>query len=77
MGGPPRSAADRVIDVLAVDLLQGYLAHKKPHPPRTLQWNYSYGPLVALERGVVSYERGAPVADIHAADLGRHACSGT
>jgi hypothetical protein len=30
--------------------LQGYLAHEKPHPPRTLQQDYAYGPIVSLER---------------------------
>jgi len=33
-------------------LLQEYLAHKKPRPPRTLQYNYTQGPMVAL-RGVL------------------------
>ena len=28
--------------------LQGYLAHKKHPPPRTLQWDYTYGPMVIL-----------------------------
>ena len=41
--------------------VQGYLAHKKPHPPRTLQKDYAQGLMVALRRGAVSDERGAPV----------------
>jgi hypothetical protein len=40
--------------------LQGYLAHKKPPPPRTLQQAYAYGPVVVLGGGLVSYERGTP-----------------
>jgi len=41
--------------------LQGYLAHKKHPPPRTLQWDYTYGPIAVLGGGAVSYERGTPV----------------
>ena len=29
-------------------LVQGYLAHKKPYPPRTLQQAYAWGPMVFL-----------------------------
>ena len=32
--------------------IQGYLAHKKPHPPRTLQSAYISGPLVVLGGGL-------------------------
>ena len=42
--------------------LQGFLAHKKLPPPRTLQYGYAYGPMVVLGGGAVSYERGTPVA---------------
>ena len=28
--------------------VQGYLAHKKTQPSRTLLWDYAWGPLVAL-----------------------------
>ena len=41
--------------------VQGYLAHKKPHPPRALHKAYLYGPMTALGGGAFSYERGAPV----------------
>ena len=44
--------------------LQGYLAHKKYPPPRTLQWGYTLdteGPTVVLGGGVVSCERFTPV----------------
>jgi len=41
--------------------LQGYLAHKKHPPPRTLQKDYNQGHMVVLGRGAVSYERGTPV----------------
>ena len=41
--------------------IQGYLAHSKPHPPRTLQKDYAYGPTVDLEVGHFWYERGTPV----------------
>jgi len=42
-------------------MLQGYLAHKKQRPPRTLQWDYAYGPMAVLVGENVSYERGTPV----------------
>ena len=31
--------------------LQGYLAHKKHPPARTLQWDYTWGSMVVLEGG--------------------------
>ena len=31
--------------------LQGYVAHKKQPPPRTLKWAYAQGPTVALGGG--------------------------
>ena len=34
-----------------IDKYQGYLAHKKPPPPRTLQEDYALGPLGALGGG--------------------------
>ena len=43
--------------------LQGYLAHKKQRPPRTLQKDYAWGPMVTLGGGAVSYGRGTPVQD--------------
>ena len=41
--------------------VQGYLAHNKPPPHRTLHWDYASGPMVVLGRWAVSYERGTPV----------------
>ena len=41
--------------------LQGYLAHKKTSSPGTLQQDYVQGPMVVLEVGAFSYERGTPV----------------
>ena len=41
--------------------IQGYLAHKKQRPPRTLQQEYAQGPMVVLRGGAVSYQRGTPV----------------
>jgi len=41
--------------------IQGYLAHKKRPPPRTLRHDYVQGHMVALGRGGVSHERGNPV----------------
>ena len=41
--------------------LQGCLAHKKQRPPRTLQQDYAWGPIVVRGGGAVSYERGTPV----------------
>ena len=34
--------------------VQGYLAHKKQHPPRTLHQDYAWVPMVVLGRGAVS-----------------------
>ena len=34
-------------------ILQGYIPHKKPHPPRTLQQAYAQGPMVLLGEGGV------------------------
>ena len=42
--------------------LQGYLAHMKLPPPRTLLKDYAYGPVVVLGGGGGSYERGTPVS---------------
>jgi len=53
VGGGTLSAARPVA-------LEGYLAHEKPRPLRTLQWDYAQGPMVALRGGAVSYERGTP-----------------
>ena len=36
--------------------VQGYLAHKKQRPPRTLQQEYTQGPMAVLGGGAVSYE---------------------
>ena len=46
--------------VCAGALVQGYLAHKKPPPPRTLQQGFAQGPMPVLGGGAVSYERGTP-----------------
>ena len=44
--------------------LQGYLAHKEHHPPRTLQSDYVEGHMVALGKVGISYERGTPVVSV-------------
>ena len=36
--------------------LQGYLAHKKQRPPRTLQKEHAQGPVVVLRGWALSYE---------------------
>ncbi|KAJ1480153.1 hypothetical protein T484DRAFT_1901603 [Baffinella frigidus] len=41
--------------------VQGYLAHKKAPPPRTLQQAYALGPMVVLGGEALSYERGTHV----------------
>jgi len=41
--------------------VQGFLADKKPHHPRTLQTEYAQGPMMVLCRGAISYERGTPL----------------
>ena len=46
--------------------MQGYLAHKKQRPARTLQKENAQGPMVVVGGGVVSYERGTPVTPNHA-----------
>ena len=38
----------RTSSLLIIRPLQGYLAHKKLLPPRTLQWAYAQGPMVVL-----------------------------
>ena len=43
--------------------VQGYLAHKKLLPPRTIQLDYAQGPTVVLGGGAVSYGRGTPVIE--------------
>ena len=43
--------------------VQGYLAHKRPPPPRTLEKASALGPSVVLGGGAVSYERGTPVRE--------------
>ena len=42
--------------------LQGYLAHEKQRPPRTLQQDHDQGPMAVLGWWAVSYERGTPVS---------------
>ena len=52
-------------------VLPGFSAHEKAHPPGTLQWAHAQDPALILgggrfllwgaRRGVLSYERGAPV----------------
>ena len=41
--------------------LQGYLAHKKQPPPRTLQQDHAEGPMGVLGGRAFSYERGPSV----------------
>ena len=41
--------------------LQGYLAHEKLPPPRTLQKIHAKGPMGVLGGWVFSFERGTPV----------------
>ena len=42
--------------------VQGNLAWKKTHPPRTLPWAYAYGPRGVLRGWAFSYGRGSPVS---------------
>ena len=46
--------------------LQGYLAHEKRSPRRTLQQLYVWGPVVILGGWVFFHERGTPVTLPHA-----------
>jgi hypothetical protein len=57
-----RVGGTRSDNVAPSKIRQGYLAHKKQPPPRTLQKDCVWGPMVAPGRGGVSYERGTPVA---------------
>ena len=41
--------------------IQGYLADKKPLPPRTIQYGSAYGPVLVLGGGAFHYERGTSV----------------
>ena len=41
--------------------IQGYLAQEKYPPPRTLQQDFTQGPMVVITGGAVSREQGTPV----------------
>jgi len=41
--------------------VQGYLAHKKTLPPRTLPWAYAQGPTGVIRGRALSYGRLTPV----------------
>ena len=47
LGSPP-SGVQRKSVWRGTLCLQGYLAHKKQRPPRALQKDYAYGPMVVL-----------------------------
>ena len=49
------------INEFSPSVLQGFLAHKKQPPPKTLEKDYVYGHMVAPRRVGVSYERGVCV----------------
>ena len=51
------SGARRSRLAFMVDVASESLAHKKPHPPRTLQSGFAQGPMVALGGVAISYER--------------------
>ena len=51
----------RVQDLPEKVFEEGYLAHKKPPPPRTLQLAYAQGPMVVIGEVAAFYERGTPV----------------
>ena len=53
-------------------MVQGYLAHKNPLPPRTLQLDYTWGRIMVLGWGGGSYERGTPVTPPAFAGLEDH-----
>ena len=54
--------------------VQGYRAHKKDPPPRSLQQDCTLGPMVALGGGAVSYERGTPVLRVALSSDSRGSC---
>ena len=56
--------------------LQGYLVHKKLHPPRTLQQDYAYGPTAVLRGGAFSYERDTPAPESFRWTISRQLLSG-
>ena len=58
-----RSQVRRGIQRARRRLLQGYLAHKKQRPPKTLQQDYDQGPMEALWGGGVFYERGTHIGE--------------
>jgi len=57
---PARDCVPGRVHVQPMPHAQGYLAHKKLPPARTLQQAYTLGPMVVLRRGAVSCERGIP-----------------
>ena len=55
--------ADELLGVghhLARGILEGYLTYKETHPPRTLPYDYAWGPMGVLGGWAVSYERSTP-----------------
>ena len=51
-GNAPRRASGGLArQLITVANTDGHLAQKKQRPPRTLQWDYAYGPMVALGGG--------------------------
>ena len=59
--GAARPGPEVRVSVSRFQSAQGFLAHKKTPPPRTLQQEYAWGPMVGRRRGAVSDEQGTPV----------------
>ena len=49
------------LEVSVAVSIQGYLAHKKTHPPRTLQKDHAQDPRGVLGVLVLSHGRGTPI----------------
>ena len=65
---PLRQAVEEVAagEIVFAILVQGFLAHKKTHPPRTLPQAYAHGHRGVLGVWAFFKERGTPVpAEMH------------
>jgi len=59
-------------NISSLTCVQGYLAHKKPPHPSTLQWVYVTGPMVALQHLVTHLVGGVRIHPGNARMSGRH-----
>ena len=56
----PQHQILKLLRRVCLQRVQRYLAHEKQRPPRTLQWEYVYGPMAALREEALFNEQGTP-----------------